>query len=1171
MIKENFKQHGLYLLLIIFTVIFQFRNFIIYYYDYPAGMDSLGPISVISFFSRYGRYFDIWNEVSVGYVTPIILYHLLAFINSIFNNPVLIIKSYIIILSIVSGIFMYYFTFSLTNNKLCGLVSTFVFLYNRWITVKISCGHYMHATSYLILPILFYFLNKYLRNKNDRYLIVLALIFSLILTLRWDPIVYVVPFVIIYLVFSIPMYKVSIKFLLRSILITLILFLVTSMYLWLPILIIKTSYATLTYSLGQIEKFSLDLYPTILGHPRELSYEFWIGHTDWNTHPFLSLWQYYLSMSLIPILALIAVILRKGSWETLLFISEVVVSLFLAKGPHPPFGEIYGLLIQTFSVFKLIHVPNRFLMITWFFYSLLVGLALSSIYQILKRKFSKVSLTFLFSSLVVLILLIGILLPNFFILTHGYLTWKPPNKELEPYKFLANKSSDGRIITVPYAQPYMFNQYGWMEQDIGWISYMYSGKSVLCSLPDFRTFLSDFNNYIKNIIKNNKTNKLSKILGIYDVKYIVLQGYPQLIPDRILKNVLTYYQHNFFEKQLGLIKIYKSSDQNYYSLKVGDSWAGVLAPKLEPPKLHTILIKREPKIYENQYWIPRIFSPSGTILVVGGLDTFLKFAEIDSFNFSDWNLLFADHIVENLGKEELIKQVKKSNYIAFVNSEPLDLAMLLANVTWIKVKNFEKDSKGWHEDDQPIIEGYFVYYRDVISTKEKGAKAIYKIKIDEDFTYEIWIRTFLHNKGGKLKIIIDKKPIGEIDAYNPQKLGFKWIKVGEIKLNRGTHIIEILNINGENMLNGIIIAKQGEIKHALSYTKQLMRNKSIYLLDIEKLKKIDIDPVKYLKEEVIFDDYWVTKYFWSSSFPENIKIRDSNNNKVSGVTSLRIDITPRPEPGEVASKRFYELQDWSGIRYISFWFKGTGKGEEFNLWIYFNNSKWPNPDAVRFGPFYDNSKEWRRIVIPVDKPAAKYGKIMWNKVSRIVLAIPDKNFKGTIYLDRFSIYRGNIDRTKLEKELNAKVLLFRDSKPIGSYIIQPKSKSNVTYIEFKKINPSKWIVKVNSTGPYTLVFSNTYHKMWKAYVNGKEYNSIPSYYFINSFQINETGEHEVVIEFIGQRIQEISLIISGLAHLGCFTYLLYDWRREKGDKWTLKVEKKVKDLLQKVIRKVKHE
>jgi len=31
--------------------------------------------------------------------------------------------------------------------------------------------------------------------------------------------------------------------------------------------------------------------------------------------------------------------------------------------------------------------------------------------------------------------------------------------------------------------------------------------------------------------------------------------------------------------------------------------------------------------------------------------------------------------------------------------------------------------------------------------------------------------------------------------------------------------------------------------------------------------------------------------------------------------------------------------------------------------------------------------------------------------------------------------------------------------------------------------------------------------------------------------------------------------------------IFYDWRREKGDKWALKVEKKIREVLQKVVKR----
>jgi hypothetical protein len=42
---------------------------------------------------------------------------------------------------------------------------------------------------------------------------------------------------------------------------------------------------------------------------------------------------------------------------------------------------------------------------------------------------------------------------------------------------------------------------------------------------------------------------------------------------------------------------------------------------------------------------------------------------------------------------------------------------------------------------------------------------------------------------------------------------------------------------------------------------------------------------------------------------------------------------------------------------------------------------------------------------------------------------------------------------------------------------------------------------------------------------------------------------------------KIGLIISGLSFIGCIGYLFFDWRREKGDGWSLKLKVKVKMIL----------
>lgn len=1239
-----------------------------------------GHVALISFFSANSRFFDLWNETSFGLFTPLNFVKFLGFLTKIFADAILVFNITIFLTMLGTAIGMYFFTYHFTDDKKASFISAFIFTFNQWIVAKYSCGHLMHIFPYFLLPPLFFFLYKSLDSGKLKYIVLFSIVFSLFPLMRLDPLYYVAPFVVLF-GFSFIIYNFKRTYVERTakvVLISLSLFVLLTLYLFLPVLNIPTIFATVEHPLREITLYSLNLYDSILGHTTSIMSDiYWLAGISWKTHPLLSLPLYKLLMLVIPLLAFSAVILKRD-FITIYFTIAALIAIFLAKGPREPFESIYLWAYNNLPYFSGLHVPNRWLIITWFAYSFLAGISLKEISKQTKNRFH-----FIHSGLnafIVIIALLSIFFGSYYIFTNGYQTYQLQEQEIEPHVWLKNKEGEYRILTVPFTQNYMFLNKGNMEADFGRSSFYFHKKPIINTILGigFNHHVSDFANFIKELIKDHSCHELGKILGIYDVRYFVLQGYPPTAPGTIDR--LSYLQHDYFEAQRGLVQVFES---NYtpYQLKATDHYPPGIVLKNIPLKYRDVDVERPAKIYENSYWIPHIFVPRNQMVVVGGLDCFSKLSEIEGF-FSEWNIVFVDQVVAELGKDVLKERINGANYVVFVNSEPLDLAMLLANATWIKTKNYENDSTSWQENDWPIIEGYFAYGRDVVSSKEKGAKATYNFEVEDGANYEVWIRTFLSNKAGKIRILLDEKEVKDINSYAPSTLGFKWIKVCEFETGKRKLKIEVINENGENKLNGIVVAEKGEVEKALNHVEKLTKGKSLYLLDIQKFGKFGIDPLKLFEEEVIFDDYWKEQHLWTPAFPENVKISDSTNS-ISGKTSLRINITPGPKPEGVVGKGFigegwYDLESWKGIltrlmfgnatlpiyspkekqsmlsfkvvsfvksrtlevylneelvleqkipgkkltkievpitlkqgknivrfytsencqrpidipelksndtrclslafqdvrldgsplnsflgfenwkgtKYLSFWFKGEGTGSIFNLWIYFNNSNWTNPDAVRYGSFYDTSSEWRRIVIPIDEPAAKYGNIQWDKVSRIVFGIPDKDFEGTIYLDRFSIHKGEIseeDIKKIKNTFGKRVMLYINEKPLKDEIIRAKNENKVSYPEFKKISPSMWIAKVNSTSPYTIVFSNTYHEMWRAYVNGKEYKSIPSYYFINSFQINETGEHEVVIEFIGQRIQNISLIISGLAYLGCFNYLFYDWRRGKGDKRALKI------------------
>jgi len=118
-------------------------------------------------------------------------------------------------------------------------------------------------------------------------------------------------------------------------------------------------------------------------------------------------------------------------------------------------------------------------------------------------------------------------------------------------------------------------------------------------------------------------------------------------------------------------------------------------------------------------------------------------------------------------------------------------------------------------------------------------------------------------------------------------------------------------------------------------------------------------------------------------------------------------------------------------------------------------------------------------------------------------------------------------------------------------------------INYAKIDPTLWKIKVQAKKPFMLSFAESYDPLWEArvYENGKlveKVRSIPLYGVINGFWINETGNLTIVIRYVPQDWFELGLKISGATFIACIFYLVWDWRTSRGDRWALLLEKSVK-------------
>ena len=136
---------------------------------------------------------------------------------------------------------------------------------------------------------------------------------------------------------------------------------------------------------------------------------------------------------------------------------------------------------------------------------------------------------------------------------------------------------------------------------------------------------------------------------------------------------------------------------------------------------------------------------------------------------------------------------------------------------------------------------------------------------------------------------------------------------------------------------------------------------------------------------------------------------------------------------------------------------------------------------------------------------------------------------------------------------------------------EPSSNLSNTETSFYKVNPTRYAAKVNTDTPFHLVFSETYHSNWKAYIledgstssdtwyewsalltwliEQDQRTEITDHYLVNAYAngwyVPKTGNYTIVLEYTPQRLFEIGAIISGITLLVCAGYLVVDFKRRR--------------------------
>lgn len=182
--------------------------------------------------------------------------------------------------------------------------------------------------------------------------------------------------------------------------------------------------------------------------------------------PLFAIWTFFLWI--IAFFSIFLVKSRKEKNIIYLCILGFVSFMFLAKGPNPPFGEIYKFLLFNVPLFKVFRTTSMSVIGGTLFFAIMATMSLFY----LQKKFRKISLFILIIHLIIFApIYLGVRLITFEEKAQIKKGFSIPNEYYQMGERLDNIEEDIKILSLPLDDSYTYKDWPYIGQSImGWIT-----------------------------------------------------------------------------------------------------------------------------------------------------------------------------------------------------------------------------------------------------------------------------------------------------------------------------------------------------------------------------------------------------------------------------------------------------------------------------------------------------------------------------------------------------------------------------------------------------------------------------------------------------------------------------------------------------------------------------
>ena len=670
----------------------------------------------------------------------------------------------------------------------------------------------------------------------------------------------------------------------------------------------------------------------------------------------------------------------------------------------------------------------------------------------------------------------------------GYLqTYNLPDEYHSLYnKFLLDYRYNSLIL--PYVNPIQYD------------NLRLEGVDPLISYSPTMIFTSDLGNkgsptlgasiWLLSTIQENRTNNLGNLLTGFGIKYVILRN-------EFVSNYPDY-------TTLGGLDDFR------------DKWYASLEPVFSSQK-DIKLIYDDPKykIYENVNNVSKIFTPMASMGGLSDFDTLIKISNITP-----------------LANVAVYPTINGNNSLVFMD----DLQENTIPVNdFVPVGGYSKafdPRNGWTDSRASFGHDRVLTTRVNVGSFTKSPNSELSFELPSRYKgeeVEIWLKALAYQKGGAVSIQINGNE--RVMSLFSQGREIQLFKIFEGELP-ALQKISIKNIKGTNYVEGLYI-----------------KNKVYDIVNnVNNVSKISLTNIGNTKGENLLQNPDFSILSNKSGLP--LGWNDTLKSCENAFTCKLNDNDGWDD------RQSFQITTQNQSKNKWTWISGSEvnvkTNEKYELQTHMKLNDEATQSHILLQGYNNGTDKWYQIK---QCPPGTNGPLEWSFLSCSV-TIPENTTKIRPILNAgwssqtnkvaITSYDSiNINKESYEKSKNA--------DQIKSAISTLKGNISPSIKEFSKINPSLWKVELNTSKSTTIGFAEPFDQRWQAsiYKDGKKIQvvrSMPLYSVLNSFEINHTGDIQVVLEFLPQYWYQIGLIISAFTFIVCILYIVYDVKRKKTSK-----------------------